>query len=462
VTSWRTILIGGMRLGGGCREPASTCTDCVKTPISDPANSAKGLGYSSYFALDITDQNNPKLMWEYDGTVKNVDGTYSNKLGLSYSGPAVARISIFSVGVTGGARRNGKWLVAFGSGPTGPITSDKLFLGKSDQNLMLHIFDLAAGPGVDNSNVTILDTGITNGFSGSITTTTFDINLDYSDDVLYIPYTSGSAGLTGGLGRVVTYGKLDPANWTWSNVINYAGPVTAAPDMLIDPETKDLWLYLGTGRYFYDSVSSADDSDPVKRRQLIGMKEQCLTVAKTGFMTSCPTAINFNCAEPFNVATCGGLTNVDDINVANDLETTNASSTDPNYKGWYINLDPALPVGAPTFWGERVITNPSVDATGIVYFTSFKPQNDPCYKGGQTNIWAVKFDTGGSATGLIQGTAIIQVSTGSIEQVDLSTAFTQRGNRRTAGMTGQPPTREGLTVIPGAPAVSKPLFMKER
>jgi hypothetical protein len=51
---------------------------------------------------------------------------------------------------------------------------------------------------------------------------------------------------------------------------------------------------------------------------------------------------------------------------------------------------------------------------------------------------------------------------GSIEQIDLSKAFTQRDNRRTAGMTGQPPTREGLTVIPGAPGVSKPLFMKER
>jgi Tfp pilus tip-associated adhesin PilY1 len=192
------------------------------------------------------------------------------------------------------------------------------------------------------------------------------------------------------------------------------------------------------------------------------MKEMCLNATKTGFLATCPSGANFYSLDPSSATSVGGLTNVDDINVANNLEATNASSTDPNYKGWYINLDPALPVGAPTFYGERVITNPSVDATGIVYFTSFKPQNDPCYKGGQTNIWAVKFDTGGSATGLIQGTAIIQVSTGSIEQVDLSSAFTQKSGRRTAGMTGQPPTREGLTVIPGAPGVSKPLFMKER
>jgi len=462
--SWRTLLIGGMRLGGACREPASTCTTCIKTPITDPDNAAKGLGYSSYFALDITDQNNPKLMWEYDGTIKNADGTYSNKLGLTYSGPAVLRMSNSAVwGVQNAATRNGKWLVVFGSGPTGAInTTQAAFSGESDQNLMLHIFDLATGPGVDNANVYVLDTGIANAFSGSITTSTFDIDLDYSDDVLYVPYEYWVPDWRGGIGRLVTYGKIDPSKWTWSIVINNLGPVTAAPDMLIDPDTKDLWLYFGSGRYFYDTINGPDDGSPARRRQIYGMKESCLNTAKNGFLLNCPAAAGFYCAEPFNVATCGGLTNVDNISVANNLEATKASAKDSNYKGWYINLDPPISAPPPALWGERMITNPSVDASGIVYFTTFKPQNDPCYKGGQTNIWAVKFDTGGAATGLIQGTAIIQVSTGSIEQVDLSKAFTERDNRRTAGMTGQPPTREGLTVIPGAPGVSKPLFLKER
>jgi type IV pilus assembly protein PilY1 len=195
------------------------------------------------------------------------------------------------------------------------------------------------------------------------------------------------------------------------------------------------------------------------------MKERCLDTATNTFLskTACNNvAADFNCATPSTVASCGDLTNVDSISVANNLEATKASSTDPNYKGWYIDLDPAIPTTSPLFYGERMITNPSVDATGIVFFTTFKPQNNACQKDGQTNIWAVKFDTGGAGTGLIQGTAIIQVSTGSIEQVNLATAFTQRDGRRTVGMTGQPPTREGLTVIPGAPAVSKPLFMKER
>jgi type IV pilus assembly protein PilY1 len=461
--SWRTVLIGGMRLGGADRKPGTVCTNCINTPLSDPITASKGLGYSSYFALDITDQNNPTVMWDYDGTQ---NGTHNNSLGLSYSGPAVVRISNTAVGgVTGAAQNNGKWLVVFGSGPTGPIdTKNQQFLGLSDQDLMLHVFDLATGPGTDNANVTIIDTNIPNTFSGSITTTTFDIDLDYSDDVIYVPYTTATttAASDGGLLRLVTNGNINPANWTWSQVITNAGPITAAPDMLIDPTTNDLWLFFGTGRYFYDTVNATDDADPAKRRQIFGMKERCLNAAKTGFDPSCSDVAVFSCPTPSTVPSCGGLTNVDNIAIANNLEATKASSTNPSYKGWYINLDPALPVGAPTYYGERVITNPSVDASGIVYYTSFKPQNNACVKDGQTNIWAVKFDTGGSATGLIQGTAIIQVSTGSIEQINLSTAFTQRDNRRTGGMTGQPPTREGLTVIPGAPGVSKPLFMKER
>jgi type IV pilus assembly protein PilY1 len=469
---WRTVLIGGMRLGGACREPASTCTDCVKTPISDPTNAAKGLGYSSYFALDITDQNNPKLLWEYDGTVKNSDGTYTNKLGFSYSGPAVLRINNPALGSVA-KTRNGRWLVVFGSGPTGPIASwAKQSLGKSDQNLSLHVFDLATGPGADNSAVTIIEPTISgapiaNGFAGSITNPTSDIDLDYSDDVLYVPYTYGASGLNGGLGRLVTYGNINPVNWKWSNVMVEAGPMTAAPGLLIFKPTGDQWLFFGTGRYFYDTVINTDDSDPLKRRQLFGMKEMCLNATKNGFLTTCPAPVNFNCTEPRLVASCGlaaggKLTNVDNIAVANTLESTNAVETDPSYIGWYIDLDPALPAGAPTYFGERMITNPAVDGSGIIYYTTFKPQNDPCYKGGQTNIWALKFDTGGAATGLIQGTAIIQVSTGSIEQVDLSTAFTQRDLRRTLGMAGQPPMREGLTVMPAETGVSKPLFMKER
>ncbi len=68
-SSWRTILIGGMGLGGASRISTDSCTadasgTCVKTPTTDPSDSTKGLGYSSYFAIDVTTPTSPQLLWE--------------------------------------------------------------------------------------------------------------------------------------------------------------------------------------------------------------------------------------------------------------------------------------------------------------------------------------------------------------------------------------------------------------
>ena len=55
---WATILIGGMRFGGACRDNTATCTDCVKSPVSSG-------GLSSYFAMDVTDPESPSVLWEF-------------------------------------------------------------------------------------------------------------------------------------------------------------------------------------------------------------------------------------------------------------------------------------------------------------------------------------------------------------------------------------------------------------
>ncbi len=63
--TWRTVLVGSMGIGGASRNKDNPdCNDlattgsCVKTPVP-------GVGYSSYYALDITDSDNPKLLWEF-------------------------------------------------------------------------------------------------------------------------------------------------------------------------------------------------------------------------------------------------------------------------------------------------------------------------------------------------------------------------------------------------------------
>ena len=90
--------------------------------------------------------------------------------------------------------------------------------------------------------------------------------------------------------------------------------------------------------------------------------------------------------------------------------------------GWFIDLDSAGTFSydgvARIYDAERVITNPLSTTTGNIFFTTFKPYSDTCSIGGKSFIWAVRYDSGCTATDL-QGTALIQVSTGSIEQKNL-------------------------------------------
>jgi hypothetical protein len=62
----------------------------------------------------------------------------------------------------------------------------------------------------------------------------------------------------------------------------------------------------------------------------------------------------------------------------------------------------------------------------------------------------------------LSGKALIQVSTGAIEQKDLSTAFTDAGGRKSAAMEGKPPEAQGLSIIAGPAPTRKVIHIKER
>lgn len=442
-TSWRTILIGGMGLGGACRKTGDSCTDCVKTPILDPADNAKGLGYSSYFAIDITDPQNPSLLWEFSDPA----------LGFSTTGPVIVR--------TGDKNKNGRWFAVFASGPTGPIdTSAQQFYGKSDQYLRIFILDLKTGNLL--RTITMDGTGdnpnIPNAFGGSLINTTIDTDGlkpertgNYQDDVFYVGYvkkcttttsvcTSGT-WTNGGVLRVTTQvdnpgtsenESLNPNNWKVSTLIDNIGPVTSSIGHLQDRKNHNLWLYFGTGRYFYKIGTDIDDADG--QRSIFGIKEPC-----------------YNAYDQFDITCTSSVSGLTDA-------TTTLPSTEPE-NGWYINLDSS---GA-AYKAERVITNPLAATTGAVFFTTFAPTADICGFGGNTYIWAVKYSTGGGPpSSALRGTAIVQVSTGEIKELPLSSAFTEKSGRRTAGFTGTPPTAQGLSLILPPLPVKRVLHVRER
>ena len=411
---------------------ADIIESAVKTPIMDPADSTKGFGYSSYFALDVTNPmvtdltgpaTYPRLLWEFSDP----------NLGFTTATPAIVRIK--DANDNGSPPRNGKWFAVIVSGPTGPIDTDyNQFLGYSDQPLKIWVLDLKTGVVVRTFDKTAGAAAAPaysvpdNAFGGNLTTSTFDAdkwktspNAEgvYSDDSIYIGYTrlDSTAGTwsKGGVLRILTNNDPDPANWKISTLIDGVGPVTAAVTKLQDISAHKLWIFFGTGRYFYKTGSTMDDAS--NQQALYGVKDPCYVNQTNGTLK-----------DTFNPA-C--TTTVSARNLDNQ---TTIAAPDTSKDGWHINLAAA----SAGFKSERVITDPVASGTGAVFFTTLMPSTNICGYGGQTTIWAVNYNSGGVAPANLKGQILIQLSTGAFQQVDLSTAFTQSANRQTPPYKGVP------------------------
>jgi type IV pilus assembly protein PilY1 len=435
--AWRTVLIGGMRYGGGCAPVSSGRANAVDIPIA-------GTGYSSYFAIDVTDPENPSVLWEFSNP----------SLGFSTTGPAIVRMNGRNAGGYPDRSLNGKWFVVFGSGPTGPIVN-RQFLGRSDQTLKLFILDLKTG----TLRATI-DTTISNAFAGSMINATADVNLDYEDDAVYIPYVKENSGSwnQGGVLRLLTKGSTIPTEWAQSRVIDDVGPVTSSVVRLQNNTYHTNWLFFGTGRYYFYLPTALDD--PTSQRSLFGVKDPCF--GETNVIDpSCTTTVS-----------AGDLRNIGDLTVIAE-----STANSPGFAGWRIDLDTASPVaydagGAKRYQVERVITDPLASSAGVVFFTTFRPYGDDCAIGGRTFLWAVRYNTGGIPPIALQGKGLMQVSTASVEQIDLGTAFSQtvsgadaalhRGGRRSFSMEGVPPMAQGLSLLSPPPPLKRILHMRER
>jgi type IV pilus assembly protein PilY1 len=422
-TSWRTVLLGSMGLGGATRDATASCTDCVKVPAG-----ITGSGYSSYFAMDVTDPEAPQLLWEFSNP----------SLGFSTVRPAIVRIK--DPADTGNPERNGRWYVVLANGPTGPIdTTSMQMKAFSDQPLTLFVLDLKTGTpirtfstgasaiisGVGHTQVTGLPA---NAFGGTFSDATIDTDKGdvnrsgrYSDDALYLGYirkdtTTGSPSINkfakGGVVRLLTGDNPDPANWKVSTVVDGIGPVSSAVTKLQDRTNGNLWLYFGTGRYFYKIGSTIDEDFSGQQEAIYGIKEPC-------YSSGTNDLDNVNCTSS---VTASSLVN----------QTSTVSTVSALQPGWKINLAQA----GSGFNATRIITNPVSTSRGILFFTAFKPSTDICSYGGDTSLWAVTYDAGGAPNAALRGQVLIQLSTGAFKQVDLSADLTLSGGRETTSSKG--------------------------
>lgn len=345
VDSWRTILVGGMRFGGAC-------TGGTPAPPGT-------VGFSSYYAIDVTDAEKPVPLWEFS----------DEDMGYATSFTSIVR--------TGGGGKNGHWYVAIGSGSK-VLPKSSTDIGRNSTGY-LYLLDLKTGAMVKK-----VDLGH-NAIVGDILA--IDADKDYGSERLYFGTSYTNTTWKGKLMSVAIPNQdLSDPDWTPSltTLFDDDYPITASPDAARDT-AGNIWVYAGSGKY----NSDVDETDSAAQI-FFGLKHLSnpnpaypwdtdaddlvnqTNVATTGTVTGTATVCSY---DPAN----NGFANRTLVTSIN--QTSSAVSTPA--RGWYLALQN----------GERVITRP-LAVGGLVDFLTYKPSSDPCSYGGESYLYAVGYTTG--------------------------------------------------------------------
>jgi type IV pilus assembly protein PilY1 len=344
----KTILIGGMRFGG-----------CV-----NPPSDANGAGYSSYYALDVTDPKNPKLLWEFSNPA----------LGFSYSGPAIIKEY---------DGKQNKYFAVFLSGPT-------CYDGTSSQPLSLFILDLISGQ-LLQTITTFGGVSYSNAFGGRLFTGGIVDNANSLTKAIPfgISYQDTNNNWRGKVFLLNTFENSDYTKWTVTPVtlqgINYIGPVTA---QVATSQCQNIrqYIYFGTGRYFKptDGITSPN--------------ENIFGVDVTGCINSTSCTVSLTQITPSNQINASYVPGFSWYMALTDNGERDIS--DPSAQNNAVTFTTALPTGSGT-------SSNSLCVTGY---------------GGQTNVWSLMCATGAPNTS--SSTYLISTSSGGIYAVTTGSSNT--------------------------------------
>ncbi|MDY0361318.1 MAG: hypothetical protein RBR08_07685 [Desulforegulaceae bacterium] len=335
-TGSKIILIGGMRLGGA-----------NKNGNVNPPSDTASTGRSAYFALDITDPDNPKYLWRYA----------PDSLGFSYSGPAYIKRMDPSGKI--------KHFVMFASGPTE-------YNGTTKQNLQIFVVDLLTGEEKDIHGDSSSEMNISNSYGGRLFTNGLDLNDDGQTDFVFLGYTDKADGslkdMGGGVIKIYT-GSDDPTKWDYNTsfLTSVNNPITApvTSEECFSDSIPYPYLYFGTGRYFIAN----DDTQK--------------TLTDKNYLYAVP----FTCDENNNnCATINSIGNASDL-TCDKLKNV---QTNPAQAAWKIELKG----NEGAFLRERCYSDPSPSDKNIVFFTTAMPTIGICQCGGQSRSWSLNCATG--------------------------------------------------------------------
>lgn len=443
----KEIVVVGMRLGGatGATDKQNNWlgdtngdgdinedSDGIALQVVPPGCSSASpdlcLGYSSYFALDVTDKDNPVFLWEYSHP----------RLGFTYSGPAFLT-------------RGNKRYIMFTSGPVNyrAAADDKdlkMFIVEVDSDFKM--IDTNSDASIDNDDVYKIDgnndagfaatpvfSSFNNSFGGRLFTNGIDYNRDGDTELVLFGVNTGSAS-SGWVGDVVAVAPNDDppvdskGKINWEIVKVYNDPHAAITTKVEFSRCfNDAFIYFGSGRWFYK-----DDSPGSIAHPLTGLYGVQITACLNDLIAggTCSGGFNQVAATKVGDQLCGTL--------AGDLASSKVN--------WVISDGELLPQGGG-YLRERTITDPNANVRNVVFFTTTQPSSDICAFGGRTRVWGINCLTGhgmfdgctSDTTPVVpKGSLLLQLSGGNIEEADLDqSTFNQVGGKATPFMIGIPP-----------------------
>ncbi|WP_298037694.1 putative Ig domain-containing protein [uncultured Desulfuromonas sp.] len=395
--SWKTVLIGGMRFGGACDGGSPT------PPLA-------GTGYSSYYAIDITDPESPVPMWEFSHA----------DMGFATTFPSIIR--------TGGKTTNGNWYLAIGSGSTDQpksridLTQD---IGRSGTGYVF-LLDLKTGAlakkiSLHDGNADVDDNHIV----GDILA--IDKDKDYVSEKIYFgtSYDDGSGTWKGKLFAIDIPDQDLTAAWA-PNVVSLfedAYPFTASPDATRD-SVGTTWVYAGSGKYFSD-LDESDTSDQI----FFGLKDlSTITYPLVATDLDDQSAVTTTGTVTGTTSVCLYDSADNDFSMQDLVTSVSGTEAAASDTGWRLTLS----------GGERMITRP-LAVGGLVDFLTYKPSSDPCSYGGNSYLYAV---------GYTSGVAPPSVAIRAPDTTNGATEGTVTVNRGILLGPGAPPTGEAIIIPP--------------
>jgi Tfp pilus tip-associated adhesin PilY1 len=311
---WRTVLICGYRAGG-----------------------------NGYFALDITDTQNPKFLWEFP---KAAD---AYKMGESWSEPSIGKVKI--EGTDG--KLYERWVAFFGGGYLeGEHTHDdpdgrSFFVVDITDGRILWQYYFLDDAGKENYHM-----------RWGLPSPPAAVDTDHD-----------------GFIEKVYIGDLGGQMWAFDVSSNE-----------VTMKSNSQW----TGKRLFKDPSSTDD--PIYNQPAVAFDKNGIPWVFFGTGDRENPVYNMNTTEAFYaVKDDENGTYPYTVSDLTDVTNNNTYNVDPLKKGWYLRLETS----------EMVLAKPSI-FNRIVYFTTYLPlqtkKKDSCSVGGSAKLYFVEFLSGGGAT----------------------------------------------------------------